>query len=147
MVHKNYFTVEGKVIGRRRPLFTDWAVPLPPVEASGSSSLTLRDLIIAVVRAEVSDFQTRQVEARLQKILSAADIAQGLTQGKVTMGDQDLAQFVDVDAAIDVAILGFIDGLYYVFLDEVQQENLDAPVYLKPDSKLMFLRLVALVGG
>ena len=147
MVHKNYFTVEGKVIGRRRPLFTDWSVPLPPVEASGSSSLTLRDLIIAVVRAEVSDFQTRQVEARLQKILSAADIAQGLTQGKVTMGDQDLAQFVDVDAAIDVAILGFIDGLYYVFLDEVQQENLDAPVYLKPDSKLMFLRLVALVGG
>ena len=46
-----------------------------------------------------------------------------------------------------MAILGFIDGLYYVFLDEVQQENLDAPVYLKPDSKLMFLRLVALVGG
>jgi len=141
------FLVEGRVIGRRRPLFTDWAVPLPPGENGGDGSVTLRDLIIAVVRAEVSDFRTRQAEARLQKILSSAEIKQGLAQGKVTMGDQDLAQFVDVDSAIDVAILGFIDGLYYVFLDEIQQENLDAPVYLKPDSRLMFLRLVALVGG
>lgn len=140
-------SVEGKVLGRRRPLFTDWAVPLPPTDGEAGKPLTLRDLIIAVVRAEVSAFQLRQSDARLQKILSPADIVQGLAQGKVRMGDRDLTQFVDVDAAIDVAILGFIDGLYYVFLDEVQQENLDAPVYLQPDSRLMFLRLVALVGG
>lgn len=139
--------VDGKVVGRRRPLFTDWAVPLPPINSRQGRPLTLRDLIIAVVRAEVNAFRLRQSETRWQKILSPADIAEGLAKGKVTMGDQDLAQFVDVDAAIDVAILGFIDGLYYVFLDEVQQENLDAPVYLKSDSRLLFLRLVALVGG
>ena len=43
--------------------------------------------------------------------------------------------------------MGFIDGLYYVFLDDVQQENLDERVYLKPNSRLTFLRLVALAGG
>ncbi|MEL7225709.1 MAG: hypothetical protein AAF810_00170 [Cyanobacteria bacterium P01_D01_bin.36] len=147
MTSEGRILVDGKVLGRRRPLFTDWAVPLPPVEGSGNSPLTLRDLIICVVKAEVSSFQSRQADARLQKILSRDDIAQGLVKGKVTMGDRDLSQFVDVDSAIDVAILGFIDGLYYVFIDEVQQENLDAPVYLQPDSRLMFLRLVALVGG
>lgn len=140
-------TVEGKVLGRRRPVFTDWSVPLPPGSVSGGGSLTLRDLIICVVRAEVSAFRARQSEQRLQKILSSAEIEQGLNRGKVTLGDRDFDQVVDTDAAIDVAILGFIDGLYYVFLDDVQQENLDAEVYLQPESRLTFLRLVALVGG
>ena len=75
------------------------------------------------------------------------DISRGLSQGKVTLGDRDFDQSVNPEAAIDVAIMGFIDGLYYVFLDDVQQEDLDATVTLKKESRLTFLRLVALVGG
>lgn len=138
--------VEGKVLGRRRPLFTDWSVPLPPA-TNGGGSFTLRDLIMCVVRCEVGAFHTRQAEQRLLRILSKAEIESGLAQGKVTMGDRDFTQSVDVNAAIDTAIMGFIDGLYYVFLDDVQQEDLDATVRLKTDSRLTFLRLVALVGG
>ncbi|MEL7352620.1 MAG: hypothetical protein AAFN38_14435 [Cyanobacteria bacterium J06560_5] len=65
----------------------------------------------------------------------------------MTLGDRDFDQSVNPEAAIDVAIMGFIDGLYYVFLDDVQQEDLDATVTLKKESRLTFLRLVALVGG
>ncbi|NEQ97802.1 MAG: hypothetical protein F6K30_13965 [Cyanothece sp. SIO2G6] len=145
-------TVEGKVFGRRRPVFTDWSVPLPPDTTEGSQPLTLRDLITCVVKAEVEAFRTRQAEQRLQRILSKADIEQGLAVGKVTMGDtlasqHNSGQMVDLEAAIDNALVGFIDGLYYVFLDEVQQDDLDATVHLQPDSWLTFLRLVALVGG
>lgn len=145
-------TVEGKVFGRRRPVFTDWSVPLPPDSAEADPPLTLRDLIACVVKAEVAAFHTRQGEQRLQRILSKAEINQGLAVGKVTMGDTLASQhyseqMVDLEATIDTALVGFIDGLYYVFLDEVQQEDLDATVHLRSDSRLTFLRLVALVGG
>lgn len=138
-------TVEGKVFGRRRPVFTNWSVPLPP--STDDMPLTLRDLIAAVVRAEVKGFQVRQEQQKLQQFLSQEAIAHGLAQGKVTMGDRNFEQAVNPEAAVDTAILGFIDGLYYVFLDDEQQENLDATVHLTADSRLTFIRLVALAGG
>lgn len=140
-------TVEGKVLGRRRPVFSDWSVPLPPEATEEGKPFTLRDLIMCVVRQEVAAFQERQTEQTLQKMLTPEDISRGLAQGKVTLGDRDFDQSVNPEAAIDVAIMGFIDGLYYVFLDDVQQEDLDATVTLKEESRLTFLRLVALVGG
>ena len=138
-------TVEAKVFGRRRPVITDWSVPLPT--HNPDECLTLRQLIICIVQAEVEAFKARQEAQKLQQVLSAAQVDLGIGQGKVTMGDRDFEQAVDLEAAIDNAILGFIDGLYYVFLDDVQEEDLDAEVTLQPDSQLTFLRLVALVGG
>lgn len=141
----NSVTVEAKVVGRRRPVITDWSVPLPP--GTNGTPFTLRDLITLVVRAEVKAFQIRQTQQRLQRVLSKAEIAAGLAQGKVTPGDRDFEQTVNPEAAVDNAIMGFIDGLYYVFLDDIQQEDLDATVHLAADSRLTFVRLVALVGG
>jgi len=37
--------------------------------------------------------------------------------------------------------------LYFVFIDDVQQTDLDATVYVGEGSRLMFVRLVALIGG
>jgi hypothetical protein len=54
---------------------------------------------------------------------------------------------VDDDVAVAVALQAFEDGLYFVFLDGQQQEDLDAEVRLRPDSTLTFIRLVALAGG
>jgi hypothetical protein len=139
--------VEGKFAGRRRPIFSNWSVPLPPDLETRTEPFTLQDLIICVVKAEVQAFQGRQAEQRLQKILSQPEIEAGLAQGKVTLGDRNFDQIVNLEAAIDTAIMGFIDGLYYVFLDDIQQEDLDQAVHLQPESRLTFLRLVALVGG
>lgn len=138
-------TVEAKVFGRRRPVIADWSVPLPIHDPE--ECLTLRQLIICIVQAEVEAFKARQDAQQLQQVLSAAQVDLGVAQGKVTMGDRNLEQQVNLETAIDNAILGFIDGLYYVFLDDVQQEELDAEVELQPNSQLTFLRLVALVGG
>ena len=141
----NSVTVEAKVVGRRRPVIPDWSVPLPP--GTSGAPLTLRDLITCVVRAEVKAFQARQGEQHLQQVLSKAAISTGLAQGKVTLGDRDFEQTVNPETAVDNAIMGFIDGLYYVFLDDIQQEDLDATVHLTSESRLTFVRLVALVGG
>jgi len=140
-------TVEAKVVGRRSPLVRDWKIALPPEWGTAESHLTLQDLITRIVQVEVEGFETRQEARRLERVLSAVQIAEGVAQGKVEMGGQELEQAVDIEAAIQTALQAFEDGLYYVFVDEVQYESLEDEVMLKADSQVLFLRLVALVGG
>jgi hypothetical protein len=139
--------VEGKVLGQKRPLFTDWHIHLPPLWQRQGDRIRLRDLIAWVVVEEVDAFRQRQAERRLARIMSQADIQTGVESGKVDPGERDLKQEVDTDDAVGSALQAFEDGLYFVFLDGVQQTNLDQEVYLKTDSKVTFLRLVALAGG
>jgi hypothetical protein len=139
--------ISGKLLGKSKPLFTDWYVPLPPEIFGGGQHLTLRDLLVQIVSEEIDAFRTRQEQKRLISVLSKTQIEQGKRQGKIDMGGKDYQQDVDPQAAIDNVLQAFEDGLYYVFIDDEQQEALDQQVYLKPDSQLLFLRLVPLVGG
>lgn len=140
--------LEAKLVGRRQPLVNGWTVALK----SDRSKLTLEELLSEIVLAEVEAFHDRQEGQRLPQVLTKEAIAWGLTQGKVTMGGGDGGrdiepQIVDPQAAIATALQAFTDGLYYVFIDDVQYESLDAIVQLQPQSNLLFLRLVALAGG
>jgi hypothetical protein len=45
-------TISGKVMGKTRPMFTDWELMLP--EAVETTELKLRSLLTHLVRAEVS---------------------------------------------------------------------------------------------
>ena len=139
--------VEGKVAGQKRPLFTDWRIDLPPKWESSGDRLRLRDLITSIVIKEVDAFTKRQEERKLARIMSKAEIETGAIKGRIDPEAKDLNQVVDEDTAIATALQAFIDGLYFVFIDGAQQTGLDSEVYLKPQSKILFLRLVALVGG
>ena len=141
-------TIEGKQFGRGRALFPAWQMPLPPTEERSSGGrLTLRDLITRIVREEVTAFRERQERRLTVEALTKQQIAEGVAKGKVDMGGREALQEVDEQAAVDAALLAFEDGLYYVFVDAAQQESLDAEVFLRPDSRVTFLRLVALAGG
>jgi hypothetical protein len=139
--------VEGKVAGQKRSLFTDWRIELPPVDENQGDHLKLRDLITLIVRKEVEAFQLRQEERKLAQVMSQQEIERSVVTGKVDPGEHDLQQHVIVDEAVGVALQAFEDGLYFVFVDDVQQTSLDSEVYLKTNSKVLFLRLTALVGG
>ena len=138
-------TISGKVMGKTRPMFTDWELTLP--EAVETTELTLRSLLTHLVHAEVSAFATRQSQRRLLRILSPEQIQLGLVQGKVESGGSELDQKVEMDNAVEVALQAFEDGLYFVFIDDEQIESLDAIAPLTPHSQMLFLRLVPLVGG
>lgn len=135
--------ISGKVLGKTQPVFTDWELEL----ADDRPTMTLRSLLSEIVRAEVAAFQARQSQRRLIQILSPAQIRLGLKQGKIESGGSELNQDVNVETAVETALQAFEDGLYFVFLDDQQQENLDDAISLQPNSQLLFLRLVALVGG
>jgi len=139
-------TVSAEAVGRRKPILDDFSVPPPPALASGKS-VSLRELLAHVVRGEVDAFQTRQADRRLLKVLSKADIADGLATGKVASGGSDLDQKVNADAAVATAVEAFADGLFLVILDETEVKELDAPLALTADSRLTFVRLTLLAGG
>jgi hypothetical protein len=139
-------TIAAKVVGQKKPVFTDWHIPLPP-QQSGAGALTLRDLISLIVVNEVEAFRQRQEQRKLAQIFTAAQIQQGAERGKIDMGERDLGQTVDEAAATSTALQAFEDGLYFVFIDDVQQEDLNQTVFLGEDSHILFVRLVALAGG
>ena len=149
-------SVEARIIGKRRPT-APWDVPLPPTllreKADVENSFQLRDLIAYLVCEEVRAFQQRQEERRLFHVLGSQEIADAASRGKIAMGGVDHSTQgqhyaeVDENAAVHVALQGFIDGLYLVFLDGQQLRDLDVPVQPRPASTLLFLRLVALAGG
>src|SRR5512147_2801981 len=112
------FTVEAKVIGQKRPLFTDWRIELPPLDENRGDHLKLRDLITSIVIKEVEAFRLRQEERKLARVMSRQEIERSAVTGKVDPGEHDLQQQVNVDEAVAVALQAFEDGLYFVFVDD-----------------------------
>lgn len=145
--------VEARMIGKRQPPGAPWQVKLSPAllraDTDTQQVFLLRDVVTALVRAEVQSFRLRQEERRILHMLSAQEINAAARTGKISMGGEDeLAPVeVDEDEAVQVALQSFEDGVYLVFLDGQLQRTLDNPVQLRPESYLLFIRLVALVGG
>jgi hypothetical protein len=138
--------VAGKVVGGRKALFSDFGVVLPP--GYGESGTTLRELIERIVREQVKLFRQRQHDRQFIRALTEKQIAAQASNGKVDSGGSDIApQEIDDEQAVGAALQAFEDGLYFVILDEDQQQSLDAQVYPKPDSKITFIRLAMLAGG
>ncbi len=134
-------TISGKVLGKSQNLFTSWQMDLP------AQSSTLEELLERIVRSEVEAFQARQADRRLTKVLGLVDIEAGVAVGKISSGGSELDQVVDVQGAVETALQAFKDGFYLVFVDDQQQEDLQATVALTGSSELLFLRLTPLVGG
>ena len=139
-------TISAKTIGRKKPIIADFSVPVPDGIAAGREVL-LREVIEHIVRAEVAAFRERQAERRLFRVLTAKEIEESLTTGKVSAGGSDLDQAVDVDQAVATALEAFSDGLFLVVVDDVDLQDLNAVVPLTESSRLTFLRLTMLAGG
>ena len=143
-------TIEAKVLGQRARAGHTWTVELPLPDPATGENITTGALIALVVRHEVRADRERNAQRSLLRILSPADIQAGVAQGKLTMTrfDEEADQPETAeDNAVAVALQAYRDGLFYFFVDEQQLLDLDAPVPLRPDSTLTFLRLVALAGG
>ena len=139
--------VSGRALGRRKPLFTDWSIPVPP-QPRGEGGLTLRRLIERIVVEQVTAFRQRQADDQMLRALTSRQIDESAERGTIKMGQSDVGvQEVDEESAIGAAWQAFEDGLYLVVIDEVEQKQLDGEVRLSDDSRITFLRLTLLAGG
>ncbi|MEA2825905.1 MAG: hypothetical protein QOG43_344 [Actinomycetota bacterium] len=144
--------VEAAVPGRKRAGTAEHGLDL---DLPRDTSVPLRTLIDAVVRSEVQAFRLRSEEQRFVRVLTERSLADGIERGSFRSGGQSVgpidgteaAADVDVEEAVAAALLAHEDGLYQVIVDDEPVAHLDSRVDLRPDSRLLFLRLVALAGG
>ncbi|WP_010581727.1 hypothetical protein [Schlesneria paludicola] len=137
--------IHGKSLGHRRPLFDDFRVP---VTSASDEPQSVRELISQIVREQVHKFEDRQQQGQFLRVLTEKEISAGVDRGKIDSGKSDVPlQPVDVDAAIETALVAFQDGLYLVVIDDVQVQSLDERRSLKPESHITFVRLTLLAGG
>lgn len=140
--------IETRVLGTKARSLDRWSIPVPPALGDGGGGeLTLRALITRVVLGEVAAFDERQRQRRLMRVLSHTEISDGAAAGKIDPGGHARPPVADPDSAVGAALQGFEDGLYLVVLDGVEQRDLDAQVYPKDTSTLVFVRLTFLAGA
>ena len=142
-------TISTRQLGKALPVVDDWLLPPWPENAEHGEAMSLRELISRTVRAEVRQYSLRQKERLTFRVLTETQIQEAAAKGKVESGGIDPARVkpVDEEAAVGAALQAFEDGLYLVMVDEVEQRDLDAAVYLKSDSRVTYIRLVMLAGG
>lgn len=139
--------IAGRALGRKKPLFADFSIPIPP-ESSEGGGITLRQLIGRIVQDEVAAFQKRQQDRQFLRVLTEREIAEGAERGKIEMGESAIVpQKVDPAAAVATAVQAFEDGLYLIVIDENEQKDLEKEVFLQPESRITFIRLTLLAGG
>lgn len=110
---------------------------------------TVRDLILAVVEAEVREYRKRledQDSQELLKCLTSQEIQDKAETGKVSFGVIYGEKKVDLKQAQDNAIQCFEDGIYRIFLDDRPLEDLDEKLGKGSDGIFTFVRLTMLSG-
>jgi hypothetical protein len=132
--------VNIKSVGKRKPPLIKEPYTLP------DNINTLRELIEAVVRVEVSKYNEKPSGVKLLPFLTDIEIENAETVGKIGFGRVYNKNKVSPDKATETAIEGFSDGLYKVLINDCEAENLDGEITLRGGDILTFIKLTFLAG-
>ncbi|MDM5190623.1 hypothetical protein QUF99_25835 [Bacillus sp. DX4.1] len=128
-----------KSIGKRRPV-------LQLQELEIGQMTNLRELIIEIVTQQVKVYNEKPLEEALWIYLVYEDLEEAARNGRVGFGERKNENQQDLNEAIQNAIQSFEDGLYCVLVGDEEISDLDAPLDLKDEDVLTFIRLTMLAG-
>nr|WP_283945908.1 hypothetical protein [Paenibacillus amylolyticus] len=127
-------------MGKRKPALAKQAAELP------ETTHTLRQLIENMVALQVKVLQDKKQQAELLAFLMPDEIeTQGAT-GKVGFGAVYNEGAPDLDSAMETAITAYEDGLYKVFLNDEELQELDNSVVIQDGDNVVFVRFTMLAG-
>ena len=132
--------IRVKSVGRRAGGLAP--VPYTIPEDIGS----LRQLLEAVVRAEVARYNSKEPGAQGFSLLSAEELEGQVRSGKVGFGATYDTRKADADRAVENAVQCWKDGLVRIFLGEDEVTALDEPLRVAEGDVFTFLRLTFLAG-
>lgn len=110
-----------------------------------SESITVRELIRSRVWQEVQDYNLRQRrpgDATFRGLVTPTDAERALNGVRLRTPRE-----VDWKQQFDKACDAFTRNGFFILIDDRQAESLDAPITLRHDTKVSFVKLVPLVGG
>lgn len=130
--------VQRKRPGRREQLAPE------AISLSGRPG-TLRELIEALVRQQVADYNARKDRGQLLGWLTKEEIEGKAQTGKVSFGLRG-GEDGDGQKAAENAIQCFEDGIYRVFAGTRELKELDGEIPWEPDTVFSIIRLTMLAG-
>lgn len=102
-----------------------------------SDRLAVRELIERKVRAEIGAWRGRR----------EPDFGNEYRDGEWNVQPGARARRVDENAEVEKALAAFAEGRFLVFVDDVQATEPERLVLLGPDTRIRFIRVIALAGG
>ena len=121
-----------------------------------SERVSLEELVTRAVREQIealcdqySGAADRITGQLRRQYLAAGDVAAGARTGKVALatGHPDDPAELDVDAEAALAVEAFRRGEFRVFVDSEPVTSLTDILTVSDKTKVIFLRLVPLIGG
>ncbi|MCC8153973.1 MAG: hypothetical protein LIP01_07025 [Tannerellaceae bacterium] len=107
---------------------------------------TVQELITAIVRKQVAEFNDCPEENTFLTYLTNQQITDQAEAGKVGFGLHYNQKKADVTEATTHAILSFEDGLYRIFLNEQELIRKEQSIQLADGDRLTFIGLTMLAG-
>lgn len=135
--------INAKQAGRKHALIEKQKIVIDDLPESPS----LRVLLNAVVKQQVTAYNDKPLEKNLLPFLSNEQIDSQTNTGKVGFGAIYNENKADLAKAQDVALQAYEDGLFAVFADEEELQGLDRTFVLKPETVVTFIRLTFLAGS
>jgi len=136
--------ISVKMLGKKRPMLENLPIQLPD---DFNDSTNLFKLVEIIVRQQVANFNKNREGDNLLRYLDSSQMQAMKKSGKISFGEVYNTKTADVEKAVQDALQAFEDGLYFVFIEDEKIEKLGEKIDLKPNAKILFLRLVALTGG
>lgn len=103
-------------------------------------------LIEIIIRINVKEYNDKSIEPSIIKYLLNDEIEAKANTGKVGFGALQVHQEVDADKAVDTALLAFEDGLFRVFIGDIEIQSLNEDISIKENDVLTFIRFTMLAG-
>tara|TARA_R110000751_G_scaffold7805_3_gene31497 strand:+ start:35399 stop:35812 length:414 start_codon:yes stop_codon:yes gene_type:complete len=132
------FTLQLKRLGKKKVKEVPFTLNQTPKN--------LEALLIACVKNQVDAFNTKRTAVNVIGFLTPAQIEEQAHSGKIDFGDITNTNLANQQQAIDNVLLAFKDGLFVVFVDDIEITDLQTPLQLSSDSVIAFIRLTFLVG-
>lgn len=138
--------VTVKQLGRKHPVLSEQKIEIDYED----SVISLENLLKLVVHQQVVEFNAQSFELEDEDYtkIPTDNYLNILTDtGKVGFGSIYNLKKADVQKAQDNAIQAFEDGMFAVFYNDEQLENLDQSIDLSLRHSFTFIRLAFLAGS
>lgn len=107
---------------------------------------TTTEFISELVSINVRSYNELMEEAPIVNFLTKQDIEEKGHIGKVGFDAQYNEQKADVHEAIQTALQAFEDGLFKVFINDIEQSIEDPSLSIKDGDQIVFIKLTMLAG-
>lgn len=135
-----YITVSLKSVSKRRSSVKTKEFYLE------TAPETVEELIKETVRTCVKDYNQRDEKKDILSCLSGDAIEDMAATGKVAFGVHYADQNGNYEDALKNALQSYEDGIYRIFMDDIELGKLKDPVLIMEHSTLTFVRLTMLTG-